>query len=94
MTVGVRSLLLLAHRFGAQFHFLRGHRKQFRIVESARLRSLCIFLCCFDLSKPSTFTCIIPIRALRRQKIGFRPPARCTPAVDESRSPRPWTAYI
>jgi predicted secreted protein len=36
MTVGVRSLLLLAHRFGAQFHFLRGHRKQFRIVESAR----------------------------------------------------------
>ena len=26
-----------------------------------QVESLCMFLCCFDLSKPSTFTCIIPI---------------------------------
>ena len=27
----------------------------------SQVESLCMFQCCFDLSKPSTFTCIIPI---------------------------------
>ena len=29
-----------------------------------QVESLCMFLCCFDVSKPSTFTCTIPICTL------------------------------
>ena len=39
-----------------------------------QVESLCIFLCCFDLSKPSTFTCVIPICELRHLKISSPPP--------------------
>ena len=41
-----------------------------------QVESLCMFLCCFELSKPSTFTCAIQICALRRLKISFPPPNR------------------
>ena len=44
----------------------------------SQVESLCMFLYCFDLSKPSTFTCIIPIGALRRLKMYFLPPTRAT----------------
>ena len=42
----------------------------------SQVESLCMFQCCCDLSKLSTFTCIIQICALCRLKISIGPPIR------------------
>ena len=44
-----------------------------------QVEGLCMFLSCFDLSKPSTFNGIIPICALSTFKITFGPPTSASP---------------
>jgi hypothetical protein len=49
-----------------------------------QVESLCMFLCCFALSKPFALTCIIPICAARGLKIIITPPTGAPPHPTES----------
>jgi hypothetical protein len=55
----------------------------------SQVESLCMFLCCFDLSKPSTFTCTIPMCTWLRLKISFPPPVGMRNGIQRVHDPGP-----